>query len=153
LKLHFFLIAFFWVAQLPFVHATPANCVSTLKLITPDESFHGRNAQQEIFQLRESGKMEAAQALEDKISRLLIGPYLNAKSMGIGAGGGSYYFFESGIVGIGKKMGRHWGSNVEAEVAAFKIDRLYDLNLVPVTVSRDETGGSLSMQLFYGEAK
>jgi hypothetical protein len=131
------------------------ECIPTLlRLITASPKGEISNLQENIFYLRAHGQVAEAQAIEDKVISILKGPFSrNSIPLGAGSAGGRYYFFESGIVGVGKKAGWHWSANVEAEVAAFKIDRLYDLNLVPVTIARNDANAHLSMQLFYKGAK
>lgn len=105
--------------------------------------------QGEIWYLRELGATTEADQLEKYIENVLKSepikfPILN-KDQGSSV---SYYVqFSNNIFAIMKEADPFVRKSPEYEVAAFRLDRALNLNMVPVTVLRELNGKRVSLQL------
>lgn len=103
--------------------------------------LQNRDYQRAIWHLRRSGSFSCAESLEAHILSEVLSPETYIKMAPLGAGFTTSYFslYQRGQRGVYKPLPanpiRRIAANIKNEVAAFKVDRLLELNMVPMTRS------------------
>lgn len=126
----------------------PAPAVGSTNFTNPTSNGKQQNFHSDLINLRSSGKVAEAQALEDKLKNTLakgniVGPIA---PMDKGKTGALYFPLEDGVEGVWKpSIGRL--ANGNAEVAASVVDRHLGTGLVPLTVERELDGVKGTIQL------
>lgn len=136
------------------------SAVSKTKASKPielPENFSGKNMQIEVWKLADSGDTEnaerLAQHLEDKLKNSKeqwVTPVPKYDEEIEYASRPSIMTFENGLTGVWKKQGQM--SNIDAEIAVYKIDQKLGLNNVPITVEREYKSERGSLQLWVKNA-
>lgn len=105
--------------------------------------------QGEIWSLREAGAIAEANQLEGHIMRVLKHDPITSVFLTDHNGASISYLvqFSNNIFAIMKEADPLVPKSVEYEVVAFRLDRALNLNMVPVTVSREYFGKKVSLQL------
>ncbi|MEO7164291.1 MAG: hypothetical protein ABI041_15325 [Bdellovibrionia bacterium] len=118
------------------------------KLQDPQKLLLENKLQEAIWHFEQMGEDEKVKELKQQLSQILL--HSKGKRLFSGIGGASVkvlLFFGNGISGIFKPYLNSF-VNPGAEVAAYKIDQLLNLNLVPLTIPYSYEGVDGSLQVF-----
>ncbi len=114
--------------------------------ITPSMDY----PQGALWSLLESGQEHEAQVLEDRLADILKNkPADRLFILGTGVSESYLAKFSGEIYGILKASDPQVERSYNNELAAYRLDRLLGLNMVPLTVVREIDGKTYSVQLFY----
>lgn len=106
--------------------------------------------QGELWLLLEQGKKTEANSLELHLTDILQSSSIRKTSfVGLGISGAHFVQFDNNIFAVLKTSDPDFPESYLREVAAYKLDRLLGLNMVPLTVLRDIQGQTHSLQLYY----
>lgn len=122
-------------------------------------SASSENPQGAIWRLREAGQTYDADQAENHLSKVLTtNPLNDISKLGDGVSNSFLVRFSGRVYAVLKEADPDYPKSYNSELAAYRLDRLFDLNLVPLTVLREVDGKTYSVQLFYpkgvrGDAK
>lgn len=113
----------------------------------------GKNYQLNIWKHRSENSLVNADQLESTLEDILInGAILADEPIGIGVSGARLLELDNEVKGV-FKVGDNWASDITSEIAAYKVDKIFNFDLVPITVQRKIGNEKGSVQLFVSEAK
>lgn len=108
------------------------------------------NPQGAVWNLREAGFLQEAQALENQIIEILkFGDVKMVSPLAVRTSKAYLVRFPGNIVAIMKEDDPKVKVSHRHDVAAFLVDRAIGLNMVPITVARSIQGKNYSLQLYY----
>lgn len=121
------------------------------------EVYKGQNYQDVIWELRSKGELSLAEKLEAEIRYRMGAGYLRVENAVGGSSVPRIYSFSYGLRGVGKKKparptSTSWIANVETELAAYEIDKIYGFDFTPLTFMRELDEVDASIQFFYHDA-
>ncbi|MFS4458145.1 hypothetical protein [Bdellovibrio sp. HCB2-146] len=103
-----------------------------------------------IWRLRESGRVVEAQQFEEQLIKILTTSPVNRVARVNTKTSPSYLVdFGNNIFGFMKEAESKVPRSLHYEYAAYVVDRVLGLNMVPLTVLREVNGKLFSIQLFY----
>ncbi len=115
----------------------------------PSSTDHPQGA---LWNLIERGQHEAAQELEHRLAEVLqTAPLKNLSPIRVAPGFSASYVakFSENIYAVLKETDPLLPDSHLRETAAYRMDRLLGLNMIPLTVPRQIDGKNYSLQLFY----
>ncbi len=108
------------------------------------------NLQEIIWNLRNDGKILEAQKLENFVIYYLTnGEIISHEMIAVGMTAPRLVSYKNSVQGVFKWNNLTWGrASYKAEIAAFILDRLLNLNIVPITAPRSYVSKNGSVQFY-----
>ena len=141
------------VESAPIARNAEAAIEDVAKAPTKIELTPSGNTQVDIWQARETGRHEAANAMEAKLLEdMKSNDIKSVKSLTIGRASPPLLLeFDNGVKGVWKSSETP-GLNPHGEIFAYKLDRHLGENMVPATIERDLNGKPGTFQYYVDDA-